>query len=45
MVITQREFHNAMQEINVAFAALIERVEKLEKAKTPEPKKTVDKAA
>lgn len=51
MVITQREFHKAMQEVNVAFAALQERVEKLEKAaaksgaQTPAPKKSVDKAA
>lgn len=52
MVITQREFHAAMQEINTAFAALNERVEKLEKEKarsganTPAAvKKTVDKAA
>jgi DNA-binding Lrp family transcriptional regulator len=50
MVITQREFHAAMKEINVSFAALVERVEKLEKelakrsGNTP-AKKTVDKAA
>lgn len=51
MVITQREFHKAMQEINVAFAALSERVEVLEKklavkeTAKPQVKKTVDNAA
>ena len=51
MVITQREFHTAMQQVNVAFAALTERVEALEKALAaketakPQVKKTVDNAA
>lgn len=38
MVVTQREFYKAMEEINASFAALMARVEELEKKSKPAPK-------
>lgn len=42
MVITQREFYTAMEEINAAYAAMAKRIEELEKklAEKEDTKKT-----
>jgi len=37
MIITQKEFMDAMKQVNAGFAVLEERIEKLEAAKKEEP--------
>jgi prefoldin subunit 5 len=43
MVVTQREFHSLVEQVNAAFTRLEKRVDELEKAK-PEPKQEAKKS-